>query len=105
MRYASSAWKRSGRAAENGKAHSTLAREGRDASALKRACANSVDYDVTRRGVTVSSRGRCYSPAEAVGRAIRDSLDPVQAPGKVTTLSQMSPERRAEMERLYGARR
>lgn len=45
-----------------------------------------------------------HSPAMGIGIAIRDALDPTKASGKVTNLSDMSAEKRAEMERLYGKR-
>lgn len=40
---------------------------------------------------------------EALRAKYKDALDPSKAPSKVTRLKSMSPEKRAEMERLYGS--
>lgn len=40
---------------------------------------------------------------DALRKKYKDALDPTTAPSKVTRLKNMSPEKRAEMERLYGS--
>lgn len=35
---------------------------------------------------------------------LRDALDPAKAPSKVKSFKDMTPEERAEMQRLYGKR-
>lgn len=54
--------------------------------------------------IGVQSRGM-HTPADAIASAIRNALDPVLAPAPVTTLADMSPEKRAELERLYAGRK
>jgi hypothetical protein len=41
-------------------------------------------------------------PAQSIAKAIRDSLDSMKAPSHGVSLKDMSSEKRAEMERLYG---
>jgi hypothetical protein len=58
-----------------------------------------------RDGLAVqASAGTIADPAAVLANRISDALDPSQANGRVTRLSEMSPEKRAEMERLYGKR-
>lgn len=57
-----------------------------------------------RFGVGFSS-GMIEDPARIIGKAITEALDPARAPSKAQRLSEMSCEKRAEMERLYGRRR
>jgi len=38
-------------------------------------------------------------------QALRDALDPAKAPSKVRSYKDMTPEERAEMQRLYGAKK
>lgn len=64
--------------------------------------ARSSAYEVDIRG-EIGRRSRT-APGYVVAEAIRDALDPASAPGKVTCLADMPPEKRAEMERLYGAK-
>lgn len=40
---------------------------------------------------------------EALRRKYKDFVDPAKVPSKVVSLKYMSPEKRAEMERLYGS--
>lgn len=42
-----------------------------------------------------------YNPAFEIARRYAAAVDPMKSSGRVTTLAQMSPEKRAEMERLY----
>ena len=44
------------------------------------------------------------SRAEQRLKELADALDPSKAPSRVRTLAEMTPEERAEMQRLYGAR-
>jgi hypothetical protein len=43
-----------------------------------------------------------FAPMGRIFIQLRDALDPMKASGPVVTLDQMSPEKRAEMVRLYG---
>ena len=41
------------------------------------------------------------NPAETIGRAIAEALDPVRAPGKVKSFADMTEAEREEMRRRY----
>lgn len=56
----------------------------------------SVEFGVQSRGFR--------QPAEVLGKAITEALDPSKAPGKVRTLSDMSSEEKAAIEKQYGAK-
>lgn len=56
------------------------------------------------RMMSLGGRGHFYNPAEAVARAIRESMDPSTAPGKCKTLSEMSPEERRRIEERLNAK-
>lgn len=43
-----------------------------------------------------------YNPAFAIAGKFTDAVDPTKQDGAVRTLAEMTPEQRAEMERLYG---
>lgn len=45
----------------------------------------------------VKPAGTTATPAYAIGRAISDALDPTQAPGKVRTMADMTPEELAKL--------
>lgn len=62
-------------------------------------------WEVQHRG-EVGGRGGVHggaqrTPFDGLARAIRNALDPSRASGKVTRLADMTPKKRAEMERLY----
>ena len=42
------------------------------------------------------------NPARILAEAWEHAFDPIRAPSRVERLSEMSPEKREEMERLYG---
>lgn len=44
-------------------------------------------------------------PTRILARSIRDALDPAKVPSRVKTLSEMTPEEKAEMQRLYGGKK
>lgn len=46
--------------------------------------------------------GSVGDPARIIAKQISAALDPAKAPGKVRRLADMTPEERAELERLYG---
>lgn len=52
----------------------------------------------------IAEVGRAYGtdPAHAIARQITEALRPELAPSAVQTLATITPEKRAEMDRLYG---
>lgn len=58
------------------------------------------DGDGTVR-IGLTGTRHLLDPTRLLSIGIRDALDPLKAPSKVESLAQMTPEKRAEMHRLY----
>jgi len=60
-------------------------------------------YGRRARMATVGTIGTFHSPAARIANLINDALDPVRAPGKCKTLSEMSEDEKAALAAKYGA--
>lgn len=53
-------------------------------------------------GVLAKGGAGQYTPGFQIAKSIRDALDPTKASGKVKTLTDMTEEEKAALEKLYG---